>query len=42
MLLTTTEPLRGRTFDDGLEIPALFKFYEATKGKFLRFSELIK
>jgi hypothetical protein len=31
-MLTTTEPIRGRTYDDGIEMPAVHVLYEATKG----------
>jgi hypothetical protein len=31
-MLTTTEHIRGRTYDDGIEMPAAHVLYEATKG----------
>jgi hypothetical protein len=31
-MLTTTEPIRGRTYDDGIEMPAAHVLYEATKS----------
>ncbi len=33
LLLTTVEPLLGRTADDEVEMPAVFKLLDATMGK---------
>jgi hypothetical protein len=33
LLLTTVEPLLGRTVDDEVEMPAVFKLFDATMGK---------
>ncbi len=33
LLLTTVEPLLGRTADDEVEMPAVFKLFDATMGE---------
>ncbi len=33
LLLTTVEPLLGRSADDEVEMPAVFKLFDATMGK---------
>jgi hypothetical protein len=30
--MTSTDPIRGRTLDDGKEKPALYKLYDFTMG----------
>jgi hypothetical protein len=35
MMMTTVDPIRGRTLDDGRERPAIYMLYNYTMGEYL-------